>query len=203
MTAALCHVKSSSGSHCGQFAHSWPHLLLGHPVERRSAGTKRISLQGNSEPAAGDVAAAAAAVRSVAFKKRQREKNTKRVKTEKDKHRFVAVLFWGDFFLSHLAFDWKKISGRPYCCFQMTNIPSFNMQTSICLCLTANAFQTQHLYIWIHLKCKVKAKLQWRLRRSKRQYFIGNRIIIQIFDWFLSNYITLFVFFFFGVDPFF
>lgn len=69
------------------------------------------------------------------------------------------------------------------------------MQTSICLCLTANAFQTQHLYIWIHLKCKVKAKLQWRLRRSKRQYFIGNRIIIQIFDWFLSNYITLFAFF--------
>lgn len=35
MTTALCNVKSSSTSHCAQFAHSWPHLLLGYPVERR------------------------------------------------------------------------------------------------------------------------------------------------------------------------
>lgn len=34
MTTALWHVKSSSRSYCVEFAHSWPHLLLGYPVER-------------------------------------------------------------------------------------------------------------------------------------------------------------------------
>lgn len=34
MTTALWHVKSSSTSYCVEFAHSWPHLLLGYPVER-------------------------------------------------------------------------------------------------------------------------------------------------------------------------
>lgn len=168
MTAALCHVKSSSGSHCGQFAHSWPHLLLGHPVERRSAGTKRISLQGNSEPLAGDDAATAAAatVRSGAFEKKRKRKreNIKRVNADFWQFSFVG------FFLLYLSINKKKI----YCCLWMTNIPSFNTQTSICLCLTANAFQTRQSYIWIHLKCKVEDKsCQWRPQASKKHYLKG------------------------------
>lgn len=34
MTTALWNIKSSSRSYCAEFAHSWPHLLLGYPVER-------------------------------------------------------------------------------------------------------------------------------------------------------------------------
>lgn len=34
MTSALWNIKSSSRSFCAEFAHSWPHLLLGYPVER-------------------------------------------------------------------------------------------------------------------------------------------------------------------------
>lgn len=46
----------------------------------------------------GDVAAAAAAVRSVAFEKRERKRekrNIKRVRPEKDERRLVAVLICG------------------------------------------------------------------------------------------------------------
>lgn len=35
MTTALWNIKSSSRSYCAELAHSWPHLLLGYPVERR------------------------------------------------------------------------------------------------------------------------------------------------------------------------
>lgn len=132
MTTALCSVKSSSTSHCAQFAHSWPHLLLGYPVERRG----RLGPPGQKGFPSGDPLS------------RQWEmlpplpllsdlSNLKKESRGLKKRMYADLLLF--FFFSHLA---REIC-PPYCCFWMTNIPSFNAQTSICLCLTANVFQTQ------------------------------------------------------------
>lgn len=105
-------------------------------------------------------------------KKRERKKKHKKSQALEGSTQF----FFVGFFCSCIfrLTKKKRRSGRFYCCFWMTNIPSFNTQTSICLCLTANAFQTRQLYIWIHLKCKVRDEGdQWRLQRSNKQYFTG------------------------------
>lgn len=138
MTTALCDVKSSSTSHCAQFAHSWPHLLLGYPVERRG----RLGPPGQKGFPSGDPLSRQWEMLPLlpllsdlsALKKKKKSRGLKKKKKKKDVRRFVVVLFF-----SYLA---REVC-PPYCCFWMTNIPSFNAQTSICLCLTANVFQTR------------------------------------------------------------